>query len=246
MLAGAKQKIQILLVVMLFVAAGRAAWIFYERRQPIEPIAKPGAADPNYHVTSDDYVFLRSLHAYDVYSARALNGKTVWVRAGNRIAYFPFDSKTGRAVTAKSLGALPPAAPLRIRNVIDQDDQVFAVFEFASRESSAGPKGSFAAPVGAYRGVQCVLYLDEIFYLDDPHQLYKQWPAEVWSAIDRREMRRGMSERQVEMAAGVGRVLESGSYGNRTVEYGVPPDLTDVTFVNNRATDITKPAPGSR
>lgn len=246
MLAGAKQKIQILLIVVLFVATGRAAWIFYERRQPVEPVTKPGSADPNYHVTSDDYVFLRSLHAYDIYSARALNGKTVWVRAGNRIAYFPFNAGTGRAATARSRGALPPAVPLKVRNVIDQDDQVFAVFEFASKDGPAVPKGAFAAPVGAYRGVQCILYLDEIFYLDDPHQLYKQWPAEVWSAIDRREVRRGMNERQVELAAGVGRVLEAGSYGNRTVEYGVAPALIDVTFVNNRATAISKPAPATR
>jgi len=41
-----------------------------------------------------------------------------------------------------------------------------------------------------------------MFFFEDPHQLYKHWPAETWSAIDQHQAKQGMSELQAAFALG--------------------------------------------
>ena len=223
-----RKYLQIGVAVALGLALARTGYIFYERSQA----EKPKAEAPARELKGDDFVFLRSLHAYDVASAKKLEGMTVWVKAGNAIAYF----KPGD--TQHEVGTLPPLARLKVSKVAQSGNQVFATFAF----EEGGPAGSFLAPIGAVKGNDANLIVDELFYYDDPHQLYKHWPQETWDAIARHEVVRGMSETQAAMAMGVGRTVGStaAEYGNRTLQFQHDGKTVEVLFMGNQAARIDK------
>ncbi|PYX78517.1 MAG: hypothetical protein DMG66_05375, partial [Acidobacteria bacterium] len=50
---------------------------------------------------ADAYVVPEKLHAYDLKSARELDGKTVWVRAGYGVAFYPYSPASKRADFSK-------------------------------------------------------------------------------------------------------------------------------------------------
>ena len=74
--------------------------------------------------------------------------------------------------------------------------QVLAVFSLDGK--------SYAVPIGADKGGDFKLRADDVFFIEDPHELYKHWPAEVWQKIDAHEVQNGMSELQVSFAIGYG------------------------------------------
>jgi hypothetical protein len=250
--ADTKQKLQIAMAVVTLIAMGNTARIFYERRQSDWP-AKPEVVENR---NLDDYVYLRPSHAHDLKSsAEALSGKTVWVRAGNAVAYYPYDSASRKADTKHQAGVLPPLAQLEIKNVVVDGGQMMAVFAQSPMSLSVpaaatkGEEGSapstkklYAAPVGAVHHGDFSIFIDDIFFLEDPHKLYKHWSAETWSAVERHEIRKGMSEIQASAAMGVGRAVSgsSGDYGNRTLEFAdvASGKTVTVTFFKNYASTI--------
>lgn len=179
----------------------------------------------------DDFVYLKSLHAYDLASLRKLEGMTVWVRAGNAVAYFP------GAAAKKEAGVLPPAEQLKIKRVTKSGNQYLAEFNFTSTEM---PKESFFVPVGAERNGTVNLIVDELFFYEDPQKLYSHWPKEVWGSVHKHEIIKGMSENQAGMAMGAAHQVGSGSgsYGNRTLEYTHAGKTVQVMFVENAAERI--------
>ena len=80
--------------------------------------------------------------------------------------------------------------------------------------------------------------IDEIFFLQDPHELYDHWPKAVWEAVDRHEVTKGMSEQQAAFALGAGALHGDGDYGNRTLEFQQGDKRVLVTFAGNRANAI--------
>src|SRR6184192_3467904 len=105
-----KRNFQVVMLVALLAAGGRTAWIFYQRHQSENATT---TAAPERKLHADDYVYLRPSHVYDFVSTKKfLVGKTVWVRAGNAVTYFPYAS---HAVAKKEAGVLPPIAQLAIR-----------------------------------------------------------------------------------------------------------------------------------
>jgi hypothetical protein len=68
--------------------------------------------------------------------------------------------------------------------------------------------------------------------------LYKHWPPDVWSAIDRHEAQKGMNELQVSFALGSMVSASSGDFGNRVAQYRKDGGLVSVTFEKNRAITI--------
>ena len=42
---------------------------------------------------------------------------------------------------------------------------------------------SYAVPIGFEAEGQYKIYSDEMFFVEDPHELYKHWPPEVWQAV---------------------------------------------------------------
>jgi hypothetical protein len=241
------RKFQIILVAFLVLAGIRLFLIYRERH---EPVSAPATVS-NSTMDPDAYVVPTQTHAYDLKSAKeALDGKTVWVKSGNQIYYYP--AVSGHVDFKHPAGLLPPIDKLDISNVIQatapntkgeeiapgvriHEEQVMAVFHRAQDND----KKTYAAPIGASRGGDYKLYINDAFYLDDPRQLYKHWPADIWQAIDQHQAKTGMNELQVSFALGVG-VAEgsSGDYGNRTLTYDNGGHPVKVTFAHDRATQV--------
>ena len=221
-------------------------FIIYRGRHAPAPVPNAAVAKPN--LSEDDYVVPTQVHAYDLKSAKeALDGKTIWVKAGNQVYYYPYSG--GRADFKKPVGLLPPLGKLEIANVIQatapdakseevapgirvREEQVLTVFRIGNETKM------YAAPVGSDRGGDYTLYINETFFLDDPHQLYKHWPKDVWNAIDQHQAKQGMNELQVAMALGIGIPQGSGDFGNRTSLYDNNGHPVKVTFVSNHATNV--------
>ena len=81
-----------------------------------------------------------------------------------------------------------------------------------------------------------------MFFIEDPHELYKHWPAEVWQKIDAHEVQAGMSELQASFAIGMGMPEGSGDYGARTLHYPNGGKADGDDFQNDKAVEIK---PGS-
>lgn len=240
------RRIQIIILIFVVLIGIRVFLIYRERNAPA-PAQKQAAPNPN--LSADDYVVPTQVHAYDLKSAKeALDGKTVWVKAGNQVYYYPYAS--GRVDFRHAAGLLPPLDKLEISNVVQatspeakpeevapgvrvRAEQVLAVFH------RGDDKKTYAAPIGGNRGGDYNLYINDAFFVDDPHELYKHWPADIWNAIGEHQAKQGMSELQVAMALGVGIPQGSGGeYGNRTIQYDNNGHPVKVTFEHNRATSV--------
>ncbi|MCG8648585.1 MAG: hypothetical protein MI861_02055, partial [Pirellulales bacterium] len=87
-------------------------------------------------------------------------------------------------------------------------------------------------------------YVDELFFIEDPRELFDDWPPEVWEKVAAHQVEPGMSEYQAAFALGVGIVRESSKDGRfRVVEYsacekaGVKPVV--IRYVDGDADTIT-------
>jgi hypothetical protein len=235
------QRIVLLTLLVLAIAGVRIYFLWRERNAPV--VVKPQVQ--RRVLTDDDMVVPRKLLIDDVKSAKDLIGKPVWISAGYQLDYYPFVG--GRVDFAHRAGLLPTTEKLQVEGVVTQaapaklatriphgNQQVFVVFTLAS-----SPK-KYATAVGYLAGADSKFYCDDIFYYDDPHVMYKHWPADVWAAIDQHAPIAGMSELQVAMALGQVQTSDSSSYGNRTVHYDVAGKPWTVTFEKNKATSVSQ------
>lgn len=247
--ASSRKKFQILFLIIVLILLARIGFIWKERRDAaVETKAAP-AAQP---ISSDAYVVPPKLHAYDLASAKqGLEGKTIWVAAAGQIEYFPVH---GNAIDWKHpIGTLPALDALHIQKVekaegpvelIKQGDVVFhksesriaAVFQHDNTHTNYAINIATSSD-GSYHFI-----VDDAFFLEDPHQLYKNWSPEIWQAIADHQALKGMNELQASLALGPGKA-EAGStsgadYGNRTLQYDVQGKTFTVTFSRDRATDI--------
>lgn len=233
-----KKLIQAILVILLLAAAARLALIFYQRHEggrvqpgPGEPsVARP--MDPNY------YVVPKKLHAYDLKSAQQLARQPVWVKEGYRYTYYRYDAARRRADLSREAGLLGALEKLQVGEVVvdrgappGSPAQVMAVFDKGGQPC--------AVPIGQARGNDYRIFADEIFFLEDPRQLY-QWPAETWQAIDAHQARPGMDEIQAVFALGMGVPRKSYDSETKTVDYPNGGEPVVITYRNGRAVDIQK------
>lgn len=245
-----RKRIQLIFLVFIVLAGVRLLLIYRERHASLPA---PSAAHTTSNLSADDYVVPSQVHSTDLKSAKEdLTGKTVWVKAGNQVNYFLYSG--GHVDFKHPAGLLPPLKKLAITNVIQsvapdakaeeiapgvrvREQQVLAVFK------PDGEARTYAVAIGGSRGGDYTLYINDMFFLDDPHQLYKHWPGEVWSAIDQHQAVKGMNELQVALALGAGVPEGSGGdVGNRTLKFDNNNHPVMVTFEHNRATQVV---PGS-
>jgi len=233
-----QKKLQILLMATIVLAGGRAAYILYERHEAMKEDAKPKQETA---LKADYYVTPKKLHAYDLKSARQLTEQPVWVKVGYQLTYYPYDRERHKTDFRHEAGTLLPLQKLAIRDVVTDVSsrapgikQVMACFLLDGK--------SYAAPIGAEKGGDFKVYTDEIFFLEDPHDLYKHWPADVWKQIDAHEVQPGMSELQAGFAIGLGAPEGSEGYGSRTLHYANGGKPLVITFENDKAVEIK---PGS-
>ncbi len=233
------KKLALIVLPAILIAAFGIWRIHVARSQPA--VTQPHVqARP---LTDDEMVVPRKLYIDDLKSARDLIGKPVWIQAGYEMDYYLYTAH--HVDFAHHAGVLPSVERLDIRDIVTEkvpasledriahgDKQAFAVF------TMPGDDKEYAAPIGTIQGTDSSYYCDNIFYYDDPHQMYKFWPADVWEAIDAHTPKAGMSELEVAMALGVMQQSESSNYGNRTVTYDAGGKHWSVTFENDKATDI--------
>jgi hypothetical protein len=210
-----QKKLQIFLVAAIVLAGGRAAYIVYERREAMKDDAKPKQET---ELKADYYVTPKKLHAYDLKSARQLTEQPVWVKVGYQNTYYPYDVAQHRTEFAHEAGALLPLQKLAIQDVVtDVSPQAPGIKQVLARFALEGK--AYAVPIGAEKGGDFRIYSDDIFFVEDPHDLYRHWPADVWKEIDAHEVQAGMSELQASFAIGAGIPEGSGDYGSRTLRY---------------------------
>ncbi len=233
------QKALIITLVTCAIGGIYLAIVFHQRRNPgVASQAAQQAESP------DDFAEVRMIFPTSFADVAKLQNTSVWMKNGYTMPYFPYDS--GRIVFAKSVGVIPSAQRLDIKKIIKAvapaqvDDgishgsrQVFAVF------SLPGSASLYATAIGVIDGPQEQYFTDVLFYYDDPHTIYDNWPKSIWAAIDAHQVQPGMSELQTRMSIGQKIQSDGGSEGNRTVTYDQAGKTWTITYVNNHATTIT-------
>ena len=225
--------------VLVLAVGGEVAWLHHERNAPMK--VQPPQQQT---IAEDDLVFLKKMRPETPKDVKDLDGKTVWVSAGGQLEYYPFAGH--RVEYAKSAGTLLGAEPLVVKDVVEQvapkdatyripggDRQVLVVFTLPNDTENTK---EYAVPVGYRQGKDYTFYTDEIFFYDDPHELYKHWGAEIWKAVDAHQVILGMNERQVELSLGQVSKSTSQDYGNRMVVFANLGKPMAVTFVKNKVT----------
>ena len=231
----AKQRIQIALGLALVVAGIRAGYILYERHEDYLAAQKQEQAKKAGYSNADYYVTPKKLYPYDLKSAMQLTQQPVWVKEGYRYTYYRYVPVVKKVDFLHESGLLGPLERLEIKDVMvvaapGGRRQVVATFEKNEH--------SYAVPVGFESDGQYKIYSDEIFYVEDPHELYKHWPAEVWQAVAQHEVKPGMNEMQADFAVGMG-VPDAGASSNeKTVRYPNGGKPLVVSYRGGKASEI--------
>lgn len=229
-------------LLLLAVVGVRVGMIYRERNAP----AVQSPAPQREKIADDELVFLKKKRPSTPADLKDLVGTTLWVSAGGQMDYYPYAAH--RADYGRPAGTLLGAEPIVVKQYFEQvapkssrsripagDRHVLLVF---TRPKADDPAKEYALPVGYHDQGGYTFYTDEIFFYDDPHELYKHWGSAVWKAVDEHQVILGMSEREVQMALGQVSQSLSNDYGNRLVVYDNLGKPMDVTFVKNKVTSF--------
>jgi hypothetical protein len=233
----AKHRIQIALALAVVVAGLRAGYILYERHEDYVAAQKQAEAKKTGYSNADYYVVPKKLYPFDLNSAKQLTQQPVWVKEGYRYTYYPYDAARKRTDFAHESGLLLPLDRLEIKDVVteigpgaEKRKQMMAVFQ---KEGT-----SYAVPIGFESDGQYKIYSDEMFYVEDPHDLYKHWPADVWQAVTQHEVKPGMNELQADFAVGMGVPDAGASSDEKTVRYPNGGKPLVVVYRDEKAAEI--------
>jgi hypothetical protein len=232
-----KHKIQLALLLAMALAVARIGYILYARHaDQIESEKKPPPP-----LEADYYVTPKKLHPYDLNSTRELTRQPVWVKEGYRYTFFAYDRARRHTDFSRPEGTLLPIERLEIKDVVMDSSAeapgqrlLMALFERAGQ--------TLAVQVGVEKDETFQIYSDAIFYVQDPHELYKHWPAEVWDSVARHEVKLGMNELQTDFAIGMGIPERSSDPTVKTVNYPNGGKPLSITYRDGKAEEI-KPGP---
>ncbi len=235
------KRIQIMLLITILAVGGRVGYIFYQRHEDNLRAAKKAQPPP---LNPDYYVTPKKLYAYDLKTARQqLTQQPVWVKVGYSITYYPYSAARHHADFSHEAGLLLPLERLEIKDVIldtapksSGQRQVMSVF--------AKDAKTYAFPVGAVLGGDYRFYVNDMLFIEDPHTLYTNWPADIWNSIDKHEVKPGMSELQADFAIGLGMLEGGGDEAQKTLDYANGGKPLKITYVRGKATEIA-PGPAS-
>jgi hypothetical protein len=207
-------------LVSLSLKIGLALAIAYSA---YDYFTRPGAGDrglrdqPEKPLQADLYVHPSKTHFTTYGSARKLEGMDLWTKEGWRWPVEP---------GARLLGPLEPVKPTR---VYEQGGELRIAFD-KDGESSWMAVGSGGR-----------VFVDEVFFIEDPVTLYSHWSDEDWKRVRNHETWMGMSELQAIFSLGYGRPLDVSPGGlTRIVEFPGRPDAEPpvITFRDGIATEI--------
>jgi len=231
----AKQRIQIALALAVVVAGVRAGYILYQRHEDNLAAQKQEQAKKAGYSNADYYVAPKKLYPFDVKSAKQLTEQPVWVKEGYRYTYYRYVPVVKSVDFVHEAGLLGPIERLEIKDVMavaapGGRKQVVATFEKDGH--------SYAVPIGFETEGQYKIYSDEMFYVEDPHELYKHWPAEVWQAVAQHEVKPGMNELQADFAVGMGALDAGSSSAERTLRYANGGKPLVVVYRDGKAVEV--------
>lgn len=245
--ADLKKRLGITAILFVVIGGAEVGYLAYSRRDTGAPAKK---AEPTYSSNQDDYVTTKKIVPYNVESAKKeMAGKPAWVKSGNQVPYYRYDAAAHSVNFSRQVGLLPPLAKLQVDDVVLQrkpaaapkpgevavvQKQIMAVFE------KPGEPGKYAVSIGVNTSDDYTFNVNELLFFDDPHELYKHWPPDLWSAIDQHQAKPGMSELQVSFALGATGSSDSDKYGDRTIEFDNAGKPVTVTFEKNKAVKVTE------
>jgi hypothetical protein len=234
-----KHKIQFALAVAIAIAGIRTAYVLYERHADKMKETQAQAAPP---LNPDYYVTPKKLYPYDLKSARELTKQPVWVKEGYRYFYYPYNRATRRSDFAHEAGMLLPIQRLEVKDVVTDvapnsggQKQVMALFEQDGK--------TYTFQVGLVKGGEYKIYSDEMLYVQDPRELYKHWPADVWQSVETHEVKQGMNELQADFAIGVGQPDRQNDPAWKTVHYPNGGKAVTITYHDGKAVEIKSDKP---
>ena len=229
-----KQKIQLILIIAMIVAAIRVGWIFCERHEEsaVSQQQQAPALDPDF------YVHPKKIFPYDLKSAKAeITKQPVWVKVGFAYAYFPYSPAAQHADLAHETGKLLPLQKLDIKDLVAgvspkdaSQKQILAVFEEGGK--------SYATPIATEKDGFYTFWANDMLFFEDPHQLYNHWPADVWQSIDQHQAKPGMNEFQADFALGIGLLETGGDATDRTLNYPNGGKPVKISFHNGKAVEV--------
>jgi hypothetical protein len=232
-----KQKIQWVLIAAFLMATARTGYIFYQRHQDRLAEEKKARAQLVGYSNPDYYVNPKKLYPYDLKSAKQLTQQPVWVKEGYRYTYYKYDSAGKQVDFAHDAGLLGPIEKLAITDVITatppgagQKRQMMAVFQKEGK--------SYAVPIGFEAESEYKIYSDEMFFIEDPHDLYKHWPTDVWQAVEQHQVKPGMNEMQADFAIGMGVPDAGDSSYSKTVHYPNGGKPLVIVYHDGKAAEI--------
>jgi len=231
---------QKILSVSSFTLIVGGIYLFTVWKQRQNPGVQPSASQS---MSQDDLAVVRTFEQQHYEDVLRLQGTSVWMKNGYTIPYFPYNA--GRIDFAHPVGLIPPAQRLDVKRVVKApvpatvDDglghgsrQVFLVFALPAAAQL------YATPTGAIDGAEEQYYCDLLYFYDDPHSVYNNWPKDMWAAIDAHQAKPGMSELQTRMAIGQKVHLEGEQEGDRTVVYTLAGKKWTIAYEKNHATSI--------
>jgi hypothetical protein len=233
-------KIVVIPTAIMVVIAGIYMFSVWKKRQ------NPGVVNQGQEqkLSADDVAVVRMQFPGHFDDLKDEEGKSLWMKNGFTMPYFPYAG--GKVDFKKRVGVIPPLEKIDIKKAIkasvpaDVDDGIShgskqALYVF----TRSGDKQEYATPVGAMDGSEEQYYSDLLYFYDDPHTIYANWPKDVWTAVDAHQAKPGMSELQTRLA--VGQKIQTDdpkTEGNRTVTYDADGKKWTVTFAHDRATKV--------
>ena len=147
----------------------------------LNPSLKP--PPPNERkIHPDFYVYHPKSYVDSASSAKKLIGRPLWVKEGYRWIYEPGEN------AFEPLEKIIPTG-IRIQGAI-------TLLEFEKNGRT------HAVAIGSTER----FYVDDIFFLKAPRELYDHWTDEDWEKIEAQEIDLGMTEHQVAFALGAGKL----------------------------------------
>ncbi len=233
------KKILIPTIITFAIGGAYLLFVWHQRQNP----GVAGKQPQEQHLSADDVAVVRMDFPQHFADVQDLEGKSVWMKNGYSMPYYPYAG--GHVEFNKPAGLIPAAQRLEIKkaikaaapavvhdNIEHGDRQVMVVFTLPDRSEQ------FATAVGFLQGQEEHYFCDLLFYYDDPHTIYSNWPKDTWAAIDAHQVKPGMSELQTRMAIGMKAHPDGQVEGSRTVDYDVNGKHYVVTYRGNHATNI--------
>ncbi len=233
-----RAKIRIIWAGVLLALLGlRVGWMLYDRSRPVTP--KKTASRK---IQRDYLVRLPRFYISGFEEAKRLAGKSIWVKKGFQLPYYPV-GRSGRRAAGGGAGRLPALEELVVKEVVERpapgrsgDRQVLALFE---KEGAA-----MGTVIGTFDGERQLyrMVLDQFFYAKDPRELYSHWSENTWRLIRDHQLALDMTFAQVALSIGDGRLVAQEAGNVQVYEFsrkpGGAPGRLRVRFKGGRVAEF--------